>query len=198
MASKRPKDALHIKHCVSSCRTRSHVLSCHKLSATDRFMGARQSLTCHSPFSQQSGPFKYDLLLTLPAQLHCHPHPAAGNLPPPPQPPPFSTESKHDRGKWYSSWTNVSCLLHSRDFAHVPNFPDNFWSSKNGWDTHLRAKWPCHHCHPNTLFSSGSKWMLHKVPLQLYSVGLCLHPCLRFRMCVCVFCKWYITDMIIK
>ena len=96
-----------MKHHVSSCRTWSHVLSCHKMSAADWLMAARQSLTNHN----QVVPLNLTSSSLIPAQLHCHSCPAAGNLPPPPQPPPFSPESKHGGGEWRSSWTNESCLL---------------------------------------------------------------------------------------
>ena len=73
-------------------------------------------LVTHPPITDHSFTKAIPLNTTsssqIPAQLHCHSRPAAGNLPPPPQPPPLSTyESTHGRGKRYSSWTNVSCLL---------------------------------------------------------------------------------------
>ena len=72
-------------------------------------------LVSHSPITahplNEGGHLNMTSSSLIPTQLHCHSCSAAKNLPPPPQPPPFSTESKHGCGKWYSSWTNVSCLL---------------------------------------------------------------------------------------
>ena len=84
---------LLMKHCVSSSRTRSHVLSCHELSAADGSLSARQSPTNHSILSHKR--FLY---------IRPHPHwsllsyAATHTLLPAtclhhPQPPPFSTES---------------------------------------------------------------------------------------------------------